>query len=298
MKRTAFFMNGILVIAIFGLVFTNAQVQKKVEPKLKTADIVAPLPAFLDNYFPPKAEGPVFLFRMMGMSNPLAGILVDLFENDLDNARANFEKFRVQYVEISKLVPEWEKNFPMAPVNDLGQSLKIGEPGKVTAAFEVVSQVCSDCHLANQPRVYYKYHYSDFHDIKIMDPLTHQEVSFQQLMLFLETSYTGIGVDVEQGQKENALQQFQGFQARFQAMEETCMNCHDTERYYYVGQSVKSMIDKLGQSLNAPAVDPKQVNMLTQGIGMESCFKCHLVHIPAAAAQIQIAKQKNLGTEM
>ena len=175
----------------------------------------------------------------------------------------------------------------MMPLNDLGVALKTGDPGKVMAAFEPVGKVCSDCHLANQSRVYYKYHWGDFHGIKIMDPLTQQEVSFAQLMLFLETSFTGIAVNLEQGQKENALKQFQGFQARFQAMEETCMNCHDTERHYYVDQSVKAMIDKLGQALDASPVDPKQIRMLTQGIGMESCFKCHLVHVPAAAAQMR-----------
>jgi len=185
------------------------------------------------------------------------------------------------------MVPEWEKNFPLAPVNDLGAALKSGDQGKVMAAFESVGKVCSDCHLANQSKAYFKYHWGDFHGIKIKDPLSQQEVNFQQFMLFLDGSFTGIEIDVEQGQIENAQRQLQGFRARFDALEESCMNCHDTERHYYVDQSIKAMIDKLGQALLASPVDPKQVSTISYSIGLESCFKCHLVHMPAAAAQVR-----------
>lgn len=287
MKRLTYVMIGILVIAFVGLVISNAQVKKEAKPSPKNIDRVAQLPASLDNFFPPKAEQPIYLFRMLGMAKPLSGIMADLSENDFANVMANFEQFKAQYLEVSKLVPEWEKNFPLAPVNELGAALKSGDQGKVMAAFESVGKVCGDCHLANQSKAYFKYHWGDFHGIKIKDPLSQQEVSFQQFMLFLDGSFTGIEIDVEQGQIDNAQRQLQGFRVRLEALETSCQNCHDTERHYYVDQSVKAMIDKLGQALDTSPVDPKQVGMISQGIGMESCFKCHLVHVPAAAAQMR-----------
>jgi len=290
MKRLTFFMIGILVIAVVGPVITNAQVQKDVKSKPKAAEIVAPLPASLDNYFPPKAEQPAYLFRMLGMGKPFSAIAVDIFENDIKNVRANFENFKTQYLEVSKLIPEWESYFPLEPVNELGMSLKTGDQGKVMAAIQKVGKVCSDCHIATMPQAQQKYHWGDFQGIRVTDPLTQQEVNYQQLMLFIDASFTGIEVDVEQGQIENARRQFQGFRARFQAMEKTCMNCHDSERRYYVDKSVKAMLDRLGQALHASPVDPGQVGKLYQGIGMESCFKCHLVHVPAAVAQQKMAK--------
>jgi hypothetical protein len=121
--------------------------------------------------------------------------------------------------------------------------------------------------------------------------LTNREVDNQHLMRLIDANFTGIEADAEQGQIENARNQFENFRARFLAMEETCMICHDTERDYYVDESVKAMIDELGRALNAPSVDPTIVSKLShQGIGMESCFKCHLVHVPAATAQLQMAK--------
>lgn len=204
MKKLAIFMVAILGIAVVALTIINAQVQQEVK---STSKDVTPLPASLDNFFPPRAEQPIFLFRMLGMAKPLSGIMADLSENDFPNVIANFEQFKVQYVEVSKLVPEWEKNFPLAPVNELGVALKSGDQGKVMAAFESVGKVCSDCHLANQSKAYFKYHWGDFHGIKIKDPLSQQEVAFQQFMLFLDGSFTGIEIDVEQGQIDNARRQ-------------------------------------------------------------------------------------------
>lgn len=274
---------GIVLTIIIGLTSLYAQAPKDTKPK--GVKVTTLLPASLDNFFPPKAAQPVYLFRMLGMAKPLSGIMADLSENDFANVLANYERFKTQYSEVSKLIPEWEEHFPAAPVNDLGVALQSGDQGKVRAAFAAVGKVCADCHSSNQSKAYYKYHWGDFHGIKIQDPLSRQEVNFQQFMLFLDGSFTGIEIDVEQGQIENARRHLQGFRARMEALGEACMNCHDTERHYYVDEGIKTRIDELGQALQASPVDPKRVSNIAHGIGLESCFKCHLVHVPAAAAQ-------------
>lgn len=247
----------------------------------------APLPASLEALYPPNAANPVFLLSMFEMNKPLTGIVVDLFEGDLDHAKANFEKFRTQYLATSKLVPEWQKEYyPLKPVEELGTSLQTNDRDKVMAAIGKVGMVCHNCHSATMVKVQQKYHWPDFKIITVPDPLTNQGVDYPTLMQYLNANFTGIGVDLEQGQVENAQKQFQGFEARFQALMESCGSCHDTERKYYVDESVQSLIDKLGQALEVSSVDPKVVGELSQGIGMESCTKCHLVHLPAAYAKL------------
>jgi cytochrome c556 len=229
---------------------------------------------------------------MHGLGTPFVGILVDLFENDPQNAKANFEKFKAQYVKVSKLVPEWEKDYPMDPVEELGAALKTGDQGKVMAAYEKVGKVCLDCHIVNMLKVQQKYHWGDFNAIRVKDPLTNEEVNFARLMQYLDSNFVGIGVDLEEGQIENAQKQFQGFNARFQALKETCWNCHDTERKYYIDESIQALVDKLGQALSGSPIDPNVVKKLSMGIGMENCFKCHLVHSPAALTKLQWEKVK------
>ena len=111
------------------------------------------------------------------------------------------------------------------------------------------------------------------------------DMNFSELMMALELNFVGINIDLEQQQMENAFMHLEGFKARFDALEETCSACHDTERKYFVDQSVKTLIDQLEVSMNKSPIDPTEIMMLGQKIGDESCFKCHMVHLPAAYAK-------------
>ena len=113
-------------------------------------------------------------------------------------------------------------------------------------------------------------------------------------MHFLVANFDGITIDLEQGQKENAIKQYEAFKARFQEMGESCRECHQTNRKYYVSKGVQSMIDRLGEVIRQPTVDMEMVHDLSMGIGMEGCFKCHLVHIPSSIAKYQWAKWEEI----
>ncbi|MDH4271578.1 MAG: cytochrome c [Candidatus Aminicenantes bacterium] len=241
-------------------------------------------PAALDALYPPKAQGPVFLLKMISLAESFGGFLGDLFENDVPNALASFQKFKAQYLELSSLVPEWKALYPSAPLEELAASLKTGDQGGVMAAVEKVGTVCTACHVEHMARVQFRYGWPEFSEIKAKDPLTGEIVGLDRLMLFLDVNFSGIGADLEQGQAENAQKQFQGFKARFEAMAGTCQECHgQDERKYYVDGSVRAMVEDLGKA--AAESSPEKAGKLVMGIGMESCHKCHLVHIPAAFAQ-------------
>lgn len=285
MKKILIVLLAISIIAVAGL---TIMVVKKGRNQLNNQEVSqAPvsLPSSLDNFFPPKTEQPVYLFKMLEVNKPFTGIVSDLIGNDFENAMENFKKFKGIYLEVSKMVPEWEIYFPSEPLKNLESSMNTNDPGKVMAAIQEVGKVCSDCHARYMPMAQQKYLWGDFKGLKVIDPLTNQEVNNKQFMQFLDASFTGIEVDAEQGQIENARKQFEGFKARFKAMEDMCYNCHDSERHYYVDESIKSMIDRLGQALNETSVDMKTVSQIGMAIGMESCFKCHLVHVPASVAQ-------------
>jgi cytochrome c556 len=230
---------------------------------------------------------------MLGMAASMSGIIVDLMEKEPQNAIANFEKFKAQYQDVSKLVPEWTKEYPVGPVEDLARALKTGKQEAVMQAFEQVDGVCTKCHLENMVRVQHKYHWGNFYAIKTKDPVTQEGVDGQKLMQYLDSSLTGISVDLAEGQKENARKQLQAFKMRFQTLKTVCEECHGADpRKYYVDESVQAMISGLEQTMSSPSPDSQKANSLIQGIGMESCFKCHLVHIPAAFAQFPRASSK------
>lgn len=291
MKKYFFLLMAILIVA-FGC--TKDQTQKIESLEQENAALralTAPPPSSLDALYPPGTEQPEYLFRMFGMATPYSGIVADLLEEDFQNVKANLESFRAQYIEVSKLVPEWEKDFPLAPVDEFEKALESGDQATVMGAFEKLGKVCHACHVMNMAKVQQRYRWGDFNAIKVKDPLTEEEVNFARLKQYLEANLTGAYIDVMQGQEENAQKHFQGFKARFQALQDTCQDCHGTdERKYYVDANVQTLIDEMEKALSASPIDPKAVEELLRGIGMESCDKCHLVHVPAAYTQLQWEK--------
>jgi hypothetical protein len=223
---------------------------------------------------------------MIELAHSFSGTLSDFLENDLENARANFNKFKARYGELSGLIPEWKDKYPQGPVEELDAALRTGDQGKLIAAFEKVGGVCSGCHISTMAKVQYKYGWSDFSAVRAKDPLTGEEIDLHRLMIYLDTCFTGISADIAEAQEENARRNYQGFRARFDTMAGTCEDCHGpNERKYYVDNSILTMIEELGKTISESAVEKEKVEKLVMGIGMESCHKCHLVHIPAAFAQ-------------
>lgn len=291
--KKIFLLSLTILLVTFGC--TNKQteeIQMLKQENLALKTMIAPPPSVLDAMYPPVTEQPVYQLRMMEIEVPMSGILVDLLENDMENVKTNFENFKTQYEKVAKLVPEWENKFPLGPVEGLGIALQSGEQGKVMAAFGELGKVCADCHLETMVKVQQKYHWMDLGEVKATDPLTKEEVNFTTFKQYLSSSFSGISVDLQEGQIENALKQFEGFNARFQTLKDTCGDCHGTsERKYYVDESVQAMINKLGRALKNPSsLNPEQVQKLMMGIGIESCGKCHLVHVPAALAKLRWTK--------
>lgn len=295
MRKLVFFVTFTTVafILVFGFGYSwsksaKAQMSERGNPTLN--DYASP-PSSLDASYPPNQKKPVYLFKMFELGTFFSGIVADLFEDDLQNAKSNFERFKTTYIEVSKLVPEWEKDYPVNPLDELKVALDSGTQGKVMTAIEKVGETCHKCHVSNMAKVQQKYHWGSFEKIKIKDPLTNEKVSFTQLKQRLNVNFVAIGLNVEQGQKENAIKQLQAFNARFQALKNTCQNCHKKEEMkHYVDQRVLSLIEDMELELSRSAHDQNVVSSLAQKIGMESCFKCHLVHIPSAFAKLQWKK--------
>lgn len=295
MKKFTFLFLAILIVT-FGC--TNQKADDEIallqQENAQLKSILAPPPSALDALYPPQTEMPVYYMQMMEMAVPMTGILVNLLGNDMENVMPNFEAFKTKYGELSKVVPEWGNLYPMGPVNELGEALGSGDQGQVMAAFEKIGQVCHDCHVSNMVKVQQKYHWLDFPGVTISDPLTNEQVNYAKLMQNIDLNYVGIMVDLQEGQIENALKHFEGFNARYQALKDTCGDCHGTsERKYYVDENIQGMIDNLGQALKNPAtLNPEKVQELMMGIGMESCGKCHLVHLPAQYAKYNWKKME------
>jgi cytochrome c556 len=244
------------------------------------------LPGSLDALYPPAADRPVFLIRMLALDTSFSGIVVDLTEGDLDGAKGSFEDFRKQYREVAAMVPEWNREYPEQPVEDLGTALAAGDRDRAMNAFAGVGGICHRCHVAAMVPVQQKYHWGNFGAITIKDPLSGETTDYAAFKKVLSANLAGITVDLRQGQTDNARKQFDGFRARFDALGGSCQGCHEKESSYFTGREMQDAVARLGKAVHGRTVDVDAVTALTQSIGRESCSKCHLVHVPAALSGV------------
>ena len=294
MKKFSF-MAGLAIITLFLLVLAvascnsdRAELDKLKADNQQLKNIAGPPPASLDQYFPPKAPAPIYLIEMFNLAGPLEGIGVDLQEQDIPGAKANYQAFKTQYDKVAGMVPEWKDHFPQEPVTALGKAIDSGNPAQIGPAMGKVGEVCGSCHLLNQVKGQQKDPWKNFDDIKLTAPVTAQPMAFDDYMLAMAGAYGGIATDLQENQLDNARKNFQAFNARFNTLAtEACKNCHvdasgkEIPRKYFVDDSMKAMVNQLGQALAAPAPDAQTIQQMSAAIGNDSCLNCHLVHLPA-----------------
>lgn len=285
--------RGGLFATILGLTAVLASCTAQASPPYQLKQLAGPPPSALDQYFPPKAQAPVYLIEMFNLAGPFEGVGVDLQEQDMANVKTNFTAFKAQYTKVSKMVPEWESRFPNNPVNDLGKAIDSGNPTQIGQAMGAVGKVCSDCHLVYQVKVQQKYHWRDFGDIKVTNPIVNQEQEFGEYMTTMAGGFEGALVDLQEGQLDKARANFQAFQTEFQKLaDEGCKQCHtdpvtqkEIPRKYYVDADSMALVTQLGAALNANPPDGKAVGDLAGAIGNSICLNCHLVHLPAQSTK-------------
>jgi hypothetical protein len=243
-------------------------------------------PKSLDQYYQKQPSD--FLMAMFGVLGPMGAMETHLKDGNMDKAKENFAAFKTEYYKLSKMVPEWEKHFPSEPMDNLEKALDSRDYGKIDPAIQGVGKTCADCHQEHRPEVWYKYQWKDFETIKIPDPVSGKSLGFEEYMFglhhsFAETS-TYLSEEKAGGKFDRTIAALSNLQKRVEGLNEGCKECHGKEdkRKYFTSSDVIDLLSMAGNELKKTQPNMDKVAKGVQGAGMESCYKCHLVHIPAA----------------
>ena len=280
-----FCLSGFLIFGLNGYNSTSANDKREHE----VYKIEQP-PKSLDRLYPPQAKEPVLLAEMIKLALFFTSISHDALQGDWENAQGGFDNFKEQIIKLSGMIPEWKEHFKMDLVEELGRAVA---QKKVPAIMEVRNKkvgpaICGECHNEHRVAVWYRYHWKDFGKIMVDDPISQKTLSYYDYMFRVAGSFDGIGVDMKQGQPENAQKTFKAFTARVEALKKACNECHDPnkgEKKYYISADVMGMINDLGVEISKPSPAAERVDNLFMGIGINMCYKCHQVHVPAGDMQ-------------
>jgi len=280
-----FCISGFLILGLHGYNSTSANDKNEHE----SYETEQP-PKSLDKLYPPQAEEPILLAEMVKLAIFLISINQDALQGDWENAQVGFDNFKEQIIKLSGMIPEWKEHFRMDLVEELGRAVT---QKKVSAIMEVSnkkvrSNICGECHDEHRVVIWYRYHWKDFGKITMDDPVSQKTLSFHDFMFELEGSFLGISADMQQGQLGNAQKTFKDFTARVETLKNACNECHDPnegEMKYYISADVMGIITYFGVEISKPSPATEKVDALFMGIGMEMCYECHQVHLPAGYIQ-------------
>ena len=276
-----FCMAGFLIFGLHGYNSTSANDKQKngvYEVKLP--------PKSIDQYYQ-KAPSD-WLMAMFGIVGPMGAMETHLKVGNMDKAKEYFAAFKTGYVKASKMVPEWSDHFPSEPIENLETALDSGDSNKINLAIQGVGKNCAACHQEHLPAVWYKYNWKDFSKIKVPDPLTVKLRGWIEYMFGLHHSYsaamTYLAEEKAGGKFDKTIEAIFDLEKRVEILNVGCQECHGKEdkRKYYTSPDVIDLLITARYELQKNQPNIEEVNKRLQIAGMESCYKCHLVHVPAA----------------
>jgi hypothetical protein len=282
-----FVLSSFFVLGLQGNNSTSASGQE--EPGASEKE---PLPSpfsHLDKLYPPQAKEPVLLMEMIKLAMFYTSVGHDAAQNDWENAERGFENFKGQSIKLSELSPKWKDFYKMDLVEELGRAVTQKNVPVIREVRKNIGEaICEKCHNDYRTPVWYRYHWKDFGKIMVVDPLSQKKFPYFVFMTLVSKSFQGIKIDILQNQPANAQKAFKAFTARVEAGKQVCKECHDPkqgESKSFVSPDVMEMIDGLGAEISKPTPAHDKVDGLFMGVGVEMCYKCHQVHMPAAVTQ-------------
>ncbi len=240
-------------------------------------------PESVGKYYPPKSQKWEFLSKMHNMSTYFYGINLNINDGKWDRALEWAKKLKKEYVETSKMVPEWKDYFKPKLADNLIKAVQSKNVDSVLDASRKLGQTCAKCHADNEIAVKLVYHFPSFESIKIEDPIEFMEMDTGKYMKKMTNSLKALKIYLMQGDMEGAQQAGEEFVERAKALKGMCSKCHTSKISVeaITGKDYSASLDKISNALASDKPNKDEIFKALSQVGM-SCAKCHNVHLVPA----------------
>ncbi|MEC7785646.1 MAG: hypothetical protein VX579_01755 [Nitrospinota bacterium] len=237
-------------------------------------------PKSLSKYYPPESQQSKWIQQMHKMSTHFGGVFINLKENDFENVDKHADKLVEEYKKTSEMVPEWEEYFDIKAVETFANAAKTHDIAKAGKASGGLGKTCGKCHAEQQVSVWAKFHWPSFHKIKVTDPISEKETTFDDYMGSISSSFKTVTVNFGEGQYNRAAKALKVFKSRFMELKSTCTKCHITQdaKRFYVGPEIDTALNELNKELSSEKPSPGKFWKNISLLGKKGCKHCHLVH--------------------
>ncbi|MCX7760675.1 MAG: cytochrome c [Hydrogenothermaceae bacterium] len=235
-------------------------------------------PKDVGKYYPPNSKKFEFLNSMYAMSTAFTGVFTNIQENDWKNAEKWAKILRDNYLNIGKMVPEFDKGLKKDEIEALLKAVQNKDINNIKTYADAVGKSCAQCHQKYKITTKLIYHYPSFSMINIEDPVTKTSNEFEDHMKKMADSMKKMRIYLEDGKSDKAQVEGNNFIKRFKAVAESCSECHNnklSEEIYY-GKDVEEKLQALSKALQSKNKEEVYKNL--NYISANNCSKCHNTH--------------------
>lgn len=262
MRWTHFIFLQCLLIVVVGVV---VYIHKDKVSLRKTP------PATLAQWYKPENKRQEWLHNMFKLRREMQAVKLYSTGNEaelLDKWAALLSK---HYLEISEMVPEWNKKLNVEALTRLQVSVKARDQQGVSLALDDLNKTCDSCHLDYRSTVATMYRAPDFSSVKLSQP-----VEYKKHMKVLIRQVNQIKIASEDGKRDVALSSLSELKHNIKLQGETCVQCHKKDSMVYPDVKMIKTITNLEQSL-ATGTRKEQGRALGT-LAVQACARCHGTH--------------------
>ncbi|GAB6065818.1 hypothetical protein JCM9492_09100 [Aquifex pyrophilus] len=273
-------------LMIFGLsLFAFSHGEGKGEVVLKKP------PESLKKYYPPHSEKFEFLSNMHTMSTAFYAVQLNINDENWEKAVEWAKKLVETYKKTSEMVPEWKDYFDFKKADNYLKAVESRNVDRVIKASRELGKTCAKCHQDNEIAVKIYYHFPNFEEVKVEDPIEFTEMKLGDFMKKLTNSLKVTNIYLSQGNITSAQEHGINFVERARALKETCSKCHTKEAEIEVitGKDYDKALSALENLFNAEKPNPNEIKKNLSKVTV-TCYTCHNVHLIPAKIKSALGK--------
>jgi len=250
-------------------------------------------PQSLDKFYSEPGKTSEWIEQMHEINKSLERLTINLKGKDWKRILESAKGFDSAYQKAGKMVPEWKDLFDLEVSKNMIANIKSKNLGKVKQLSVKLKKSCFKCHQKHNISVWIRYHWPSTKTIKVLDPIDEEELTYEQFMNKLSSSFTEIAIYYEQQKYKESWNALDIFSKRLKSLRSVCSKCHVSEwnqsvttvKDFFVGEDIFNALKKIKRIFATGVPDTKSFKKNMGHISYGSCKMCHLVHQPSAILQ-------------
>ena len=255
--------------------------------------VIQPPPASMDKFYVERGKTSDWIVQMSHISKTFAATSLSIERKNWGEALKQAKDFSLAYQKASRMVPEWKDLFDLETSELLISSIQNQDIEKFKTFSTKLRKTCTQCHGKHYISVWTRYHWPSTQTIKVLDPLSEQELDYDRYMHKLSSSLKNVEIFFKREEYNESWKAIDDFSKRLRGLRSVCSKCHVSEwtknpvtvKEFFVGEDMIDALQEIKKTFATGTPDKKLFKKKMDYISEKSCKTCHMIHQPATIIQ-------------